>query len=52
MSENAPSIDRRIADLPVAVDRTEDAVILEVDLAGTVEQIWAPPGPRSCPSGP
>jgi uncharacterized protein YndB with AHSA1/START domain len=23
------------------VDRTEDAVILEVDLAGTVEQIWA-----------
>ncbi|MGO1258401.1 MAG: hypothetical protein ACTMII_05580, partial [Brachybacterium sp.] len=27
--------------LPVAVDLTEDAVILEVDLAGTGEQIWA-----------
>lgn len=33
-------IDQRIADLPVAVDLTEDAVILEVDLAGTGAQIW------------
>lgn len=41
MSEHAPSIDRRIADLPVAVDLTEEAVILEVDLSGTAEQIWA-----------
>ena len=40
-SGNAPAIDQRIADLPVAVDRTEDAVILEVDLAGTGAQIWA-----------
>ncbi|WP_157235940.1 hypothetical protein [Brachybacterium sp. P6-10-X1] len=37
----ASDIDQRIADLPVAVDLTEDAVILEVDLAGTAEQIWA-----------
>ena len=37
----APDIDQRIADLSVAVDLTEDAVILEVDLAGTAEQIWA-----------
>src|SRR5699024_2072042 len=29
-----------IADLPVAVDLTEDAVILEVDLSGTGAQIW------------
>jgi uncharacterized protein YndB with AHSA1/START domain len=41
VSENASSIDRRIAELPVAVDLTEEAVILEVDLAGTGEQIWA-----------
>lgn len=38
---NEPSIDQRIADLPVAVDVTEDAVILEADLSGTAEQIWA-----------
>lgn len=38
---NVPDIDQRIANLPVAVDLTEDAVILEVDLAGTGEQIWA-----------
>ncbi|MGP9733056.1 hypothetical protein ACT3SQ_00680 [Brachybacterium sp. AOP42-C2-15] len=38
---NASDIDQRIAALPVAVDLTEDAVILEVDLAGTGEQIWA-----------
>lgn len=38
---NESSIDQRIADLPVAVDLTEDAVMLEVDLAGTAEQIWA-----------
>lgn len=37
----ASDIDQRIADLPVAVDVTEDAVILEVDLSGTAEQIWA-----------
>ncbi|ACU86857.1 hypothetical protein FM106_26760 [Brachybacterium faecium] len=37
---NTSAIDQRIADLPVAVDRTEDAVILEVDLAGTGAQIW------------
>lgn len=37
----ASDIDQRIADLPVAVDLTEDAVILEVDLSGTAEQIWA-----------
>src|SRR5699024_2127580 len=36
----ASDIDRRIADLPVAVDLTEDAVILEVDLSGTGAQIW------------
>lgn len=45
MSENAPAenastIDQRIADLPVAVDVTEDAVILEVDLSGTGARIW------------
>jgi len=34
-------IDRRIAELPVAVDLTEEAVLLEVDLAGTAAQIWA-----------
>lgn len=38
---NASAIDQRIADLPVVVDLTEDAVILEVDLVGTGEQIWA-----------
>lgn len=38
---NASDIDQRIVDLPVTVDLTEDAVILEVDLAGTGEQIWA-----------
>ncbi|MGP9843717.1 hypothetical protein [Brachybacterium sp. 107] len=38
---NELSIDQRIADLPVAVDLTEDAVMLEVDLSGTAEQIWA-----------
>lgn len=38
---NAADIDQRIADLPVAVDLTEDAVILEVDLSGTADQIWA-----------
>ena len=38
---NASAIDQRIADLPVAVDLTEDAVILEVDLSGTGAQIWA-----------
>ncbi|GAA4519544.1 hypothetical protein GCM10023160_03480 [Brachybacterium paraconglomeratum] len=38
---NASAIDQRIAELPVSVDLTEDAVILEVDLAGTGEQIWA-----------
>ena len=38
---SAAAIDRRIADLPIAVDLTEDAVILEVDLAGTAAQIWA-----------
>ncbi|MGP9744960.1 hypothetical protein [Brachybacterium sp. AOP29-B2-41] len=38
---NVPDIDQRIAALPVAVDLTEDAVILEVDLAGTGEQIWS-----------
>src|SRR5699024_860651 len=38
---SASDIDQRIADLPVAVDLTEDAVILEVDLSGTAEQIWA-----------
>ncbi|GAA1490690.1 hypothetical protein [Brachybacterium sacelli] len=37
----ASDIDRRIVDLPVAVDLTEDAVILEVDLSGTAEQIWS-----------
>jgi len=37
---NVPDIDQRIANLPVAVDLTEDAVILEVDLAGTGAQIW------------
>lgn len=36
----ATPIDQRIAELPVAVDRTEDAVILEVDLSGTGAQIW------------
>lgn len=36
----ASDIDQRIAELPVAVDRTEDAVILEVDLSGTGAQIW------------
>lgn len=36
----ASDIDRRIADLPVAVDLTEQAVLLEVDLAGTGAQIW------------
>lgn len=35
-----PDIDQRIADLPVAVDLTEDAVLLEVDLSGTGAQIW------------
>lgn len=39
-SGNDPAIDQRIADLPVAVDLTEDAVILEVDLSGTGAQIW------------
>lgn len=38
---NELSIDQRIADLPVAVDLTEDAVMLEADLSGTAEQIWA-----------
>lgn len=38
---NASDIDQRIADLPVTVDLTEDAVILEADLSGTGEQIWA-----------
>ncbi|MGP5126359.1 hypothetical protein ACTXKL_07480 [Brachybacterium tyrofermentans] len=38
---NELSIDQRIADLPVAVDLTEDAVVLEADLSGTAEQIWA-----------
>lgn len=38
---NELSIDQRIADLPVAVDLTEDAVMLETDLSGTAEQIWA-----------
>lgn len=36
----ASDIDRRIADLPVAVDLTEQAVLLEVDLAGTGAEIW------------
>lgn len=39
-SGSDPAITRRIADLPVAVDLTEDAVILEVDLSGTGAQIW------------
>ncbi|WP_114854088.1 hypothetical protein [Brachybacterium sp. YJGR34] len=38
---HAPDIDQRILDLPVAVDLTEGAVLLEVDLSGTSEQIWA-----------
>ena len=38
---NEPSIDQRIADLPVAVDLTEDAVMLETDLSGTADRIWA-----------
>ncbi|ATG50631.1 hypothetical protein CFK38_03185 [Brachybacterium vulturis] len=39
-ARNRSAIDQRIADLPVAVDITEDAVILEVDLSGTGAQIW------------